>query len=137
MEPIPTLPNTDLISTLLNVLAWAAGTGAGAVASWLQSTARQMFPVPDAPPRLALARAAYRWLHAPRYSLRLAFALTVIVSAAATGAITAINVATTGASWWSALSAGLGVAFGVILNQIAHRDSKLSPDVPQWKQPEE
>lgn len=127
-----TLPSTDLISTLLNILAWAAGTGAGAVASWLQSSARRLLPAPAEPPSLALACAAYRWLHAPRYALRLSFVLTVVVSALATGGITAINVVTTGASWWSALSAGLGVAFGVAFNQFVHRDAKLSPDVPQW-----
>lgn len=127
-ESLDILP-PDAATLLFALLTWLAGAGAGVIASWVQDTLIDLFPAPDDPPANRLARWAYTLLHAPRWKLRVSFALSIGIAALASGAMAFLNALATGNDASAALYAAVGVVIGIVANQVRHREARLRPAV--------
>lgn len=126
MEPTT---ETDLTVAVFTLLTWLSGPASGMVASWLQGGMVAAYPAPAEPPKQRWRRWFYIALHAPRYKLRVSFALAFGISTLAGGALAFMSALASGEGVKAALSVGLAWVLSLVVNQMAYRDKRLEKEV--------
>lgn len=117
---------THTVQTILPILHFLAGPGAGVAAFFLFDAIRNWYPQPVSTPVSSLARLAYRVLYAPRYAR-----IAALVLAGAIGIMASVPLAMlTGTDVAGALDTALAAALAAISSQVMHSFS-LETKIPK------
>lgn len=118
----------QLQTTLLELLTWLVGGGAGILATWGVGALRTRFPLPAEAPTNELVRLGYALVYAPRYTRIAVMVSTLLLTALAKVGLSALG----GGSWGDAVQTEQSALFAFLVSQVVHALKDMKPD-PAYK----